>query len=68
MSDAAETPSSKRLGGHKPEFGAGIGEPRRTCQGGDFTVDNGMLTPSQKVKRREVMKRYGDAIEALYHA
>jgi len=38
---SAETPSSKRLGGHKPEFGAGIGEPRRTCQGGDFTVDNG---------------------------
>lgn len=32
----------------------------------DFTIENGMLTPSLKVKRREVLKRYGDALEALY--
>ncbi len=32
----------------------------------DFTVENGILTPSLKIKRREVMKRYGQQIEALY--
>ncbi len=34
--------------------------------GEDFTAQNGMLTPSMKVKRREVMKKWGDKIEALY--
>ncbi|MFO0696388.1 MAG: long-chain fatty acid--CoA ligase [Polyangiales bacterium] len=34
----------------------------------DFTTDNGMLTPSLKVKRREVMKHYGDQLLALYQA
>ena len=32
----------------------------------DFTVDNGMLTQTLKLKRREVLKRYGDQIMALY--
>ncbi len=32
----------------------------------DFTTDNGMLTPSLKVKRREVLKKHGHLIEALY--
>jgi long-chain acyl-CoA synthetase len=32
----------------------------------DFTVENGILTPSLKIKRREVVKRYGAALEALY--
>ena len=32
----------------------------------DFTVENGVLTPSLKIKRREVVKRYGPQIEALY--
>jgi long-chain acyl-CoA synthetase len=32
----------------------------------DFTTDNGMLTPSLKVKRRKVMDVHGKAIEALY--
>lgn len=32
----------------------------------DFTTDNGMLTPSLKVKRAAVMKRYGQDLEALY--
>ncbi len=32
----------------------------------DFTVDNGMLTPSMKLKRREVLNRYGASIDALY--
>jgi long-chain acyl-CoA synthetase len=32
----------------------------------DFTTDNGMLTPSLKVKRRKVMEKYGKAVDALY--
>ena len=32
----------------------------------DFTVQNDMLTPSMKLKRRKVIQQYGDAIEALY--
>ncbi len=32
----------------------------------DFTVDNGMLTPSLKVKRRKVVERYQSLIDSLY--
>ncbi|MEA2023787.1 MAG: long-chain fatty acid--CoA ligase [Actinomycetota bacterium] len=32
----------------------------------EFAPENGMLTPSLKVKRRAVMERYGDDIEKLY--
>ena len=31
-----------------------------------FTVENGILTQTLKLKRREVMKRYGEQIEKLY--
>lgn len=34
--------------------------------GEDFTVENGMLTPSLKVKRRVVIKAYEDELAALY--
>jgi long-chain acyl-CoA synthetase len=32
----------------------------------DFTTDNGMLTPSLKLKRRKVLETYGSALEQLY--
>ena len=32
----------------------------------DFTTDNGMLTPTMKLKRRVVLARYGEMIEQLY--
>lgn len=32
----------------------------------DFTVENGFLTPTFKVKRREVTKRFGALIEEMY--
>ncbi|MCF6508346.1 long-chain fatty acid--CoA ligase [Blastococcus sp. MG754426] len=32
----------------------------------DFTEDNGMLTPSLKLKRNVVMKEFGSDVEALY--
>lgn len=31
-----------------------------------FSTENGILTPTLKLKRREVMKRYGDGLESLY--
>ncbi|RBY85794.1 long-chain fatty acid--CoA ligase [Blastococcus sp. TF02A-30] len=34
--------------------------------GTDFTEDNGMLTPSLKLKRNVVMKEFGDEVENLY--
>ncbi|MBO2452658.1 long-chain fatty acid--CoA ligase [Actinomadura barringtoniae] len=33
---------------------------------GDFTEENGLLTPSLKVKRKAVLGAYADEIEALY--
>jgi len=32
----------------------------------DFTTENGMLTPSMKLKRRVVLQKYGDLVESLY--
>jgi long-chain acyl-CoA synthetase len=32
----------------------------------DFTTDNGLLTPSLKVKRRKVVEKYDSLIQALY--
>jgi long-chain acyl-CoA synthetase len=39
---------------------------RFTILSGDFTEDNGYLTPSLKLKRNIVMKDYADQVEALY--
>jgi long-chain acyl-CoA synthetase len=39
---------------------------RITLTAEDFTTQNGMLTPSLKVKRRVVWQSYGPQIEALY--
>ncbi len=32
----------------------------------ELTVENGMLTPKQSLKRRVVMQKYGDALQRLY--
>jgi long-chain acyl-CoA synthetase len=32
----------------------------------DFTIENGMLTPTLKLKRRKVLERYGADLERLY--
>ena len=32
----------------------------------DFTLDNGMLTQTFKLKRRNVLEKYGEKLEALY--
>jgi len=33
----------------------------------DFTTDNGMLTPTLKLKRRNVLQKYEPALDALYN-
>jgi long-chain acyl-CoA synthetase len=33
----------------------------------DFSLENGMLTQTMKLKRRNVLKRYGDQLKALYN-
>jgi Long-chain acyl-CoA synthetases (AMP-forming) len=33
----------------------------------DFTEDAGELTPTLKIRRREIIKRYSDKIENLYN-
>lgn len=33
----------------------------------EFTIDNGLLTPALKIKRREIEKRFADTLDALYH-
>ncbi len=32
----------------------------------DFSTENGLLTPSLKLKRRVAMQKYGERIDALY--
>ena len=34
--------------------------------GDDFTTQNGLLTPSLKLKRRQAWTQYGPLLEALY--
>lgn len=33
----------------------------------DFTVENGLATPTNKIRRRQIVARYLDCFEALYH-
>ena len=55
-----------------PDVIKGHGPDRWACRRNsplvdeEFRTDNEMLTPTMKVKRRKVLERYGEQIEALY--
>lgn len=42
-------------------------QPKQIIVAEPFTIENGMLTPTLKVKAARVCEVYADAIEALYH-
>jgi long-chain acyl-CoA synthetase len=45
----------------------GFERPQKfTIADDDFTTENGMLTPTLKLKRRKVLERYGDELDRLY--
>lgn len=35
---------------------------------GEFTIENALMTPSLKIRRREIGRVYADTIEGMYHA
>jgi long-chain acyl-CoA synthetase len=35
--------------------------------GEDFTIENGLITPTMKMKRKAIVARYKDTLESLYH-
>ena len=44
------------------------GQPRNVAIVPDvWTVENGLLTPTQKLRRRQISERYAQEIEALYN-
>lgn len=56
----------KRIAEHLHEF-PGYAQVRRiTCTEDDWSVDNGLLTPTLKVKRRQVHEKYNEHIEKMY--
>jgi long-chain acyl-CoA synthetase len=51
---------------------AGLSVPERIRRfalvGEPFSVDNGLLTPTMKIRRHAIRQAYGRVIDALYHA
>ena len=44
-------------------------KPRATeMMDGDLTMDNGLLTPTLKVRRRQVEERFKELIDGMYEA
>ena len=59
-----ELPPAGWLGRHRHAQAEAI--KRFQVLGTDFTEDNGMLTPSLKLKRSVVLKEFDAEVEALY--
>ena len=56
----------KRLGAQLRSFHAYAQVRRVAMSPESWTVENGLLTPTLKVRRNRVMERYGDLVEKLY--
>jgi long-chain acyl-CoA synthetase len=56
----------ERLSGHLGEFPGYARVRRATCTLGPWTVDNGLITPTMKLKRDRIIARYVEEIAAMY--
>ena len=70
MMPARTRSSTPRSSGRSTTANKAVSKPESirkfTVLAGDFTEDNGYLTPSLKLKRNIVMKDYAVDVEALY--
>jgi long-chain acyl-CoA synthetase len=55
-----------KLAGRLSEFPGFAQVHRATCTLEPWTVDNGLMTPTMKLKRDQIMARYADEIAAMY--
>lgn len=64
--DRAQNAVIKRIRGALKDF-PGYAKIRRvSLMLEPWTVDDGLLTPTMKVKRAKVLERYGDTVDAMY--
>jgi long-chain acyl-CoA synthetase len=56
----------KEIAAHSASFKAFEQPKKFLITGEDFTLENGMLTPTLKLKRRKVLERYGADLDRLY--
>lgn len=64
--EALEQELLKRLAMQLVEFPGYAQVRRAACTLDPWTVDNGLITPTMKLKRDRIMARYADEIAALY--
>ncbi|MEP7233979.1 MAG: long-chain fatty acid--CoA ligase [Ignavibacteriota bacterium] len=57
---------SKEIDARQKELASFEKVRRFAILGEPFTLENGIMTPTLKIKRKEVEKRYGELIESLY--
>jgi long-chain acyl-CoA synthetase len=65
-SDLLEKAVLERLAGRLTEFPGYAQVHRVTCTLKPWTVDNGLMTPTMKLKRDRIMTRYAEEIAAMY--
>jgi long-chain acyl-CoA synthetase len=65
-SKALEQVVLERLADHLTEFPGHAQVRRAACTLEPWTVDEGLITPTMKLKRDRIMARYADEIAALY--
>jgi len=65
-SEVLEQAVLERLAGRLGEFPGYAQLRRAACTLDPWTVDNGLITPTMKLKRDRILARYADEIAALY--